>query len=127
MLKIPSEAQIRSWITQIRKLDNIEEEDLIFPKRDEIWELASLCYKVRMAQLGLEGVYESIMKEYEKKKHYNYEHTLLKVLYRCSLAYRSKERIKKIFKMMKLSQKVKVAFEKESAKLITRKVKESTQ
>ena len=97
LLKIPGEAQVRSWITQIRKLDNIEEQDLNFPKREAIWELATLCYKVRMAQMGLEVVNSSIMREYEKKKKYNYEHTLLKVLYRCSLAYRSRERIKKIF------------------------------
>lgn len=112
----------------MRKLEeNIDEQDLNFPKREEVWELASLCYKVRMAQMGLEGVYSSIMKEYDKKKMYNYEHTLLKVLYRCSLAYRSRERIRKIFKMMKSSQSLKELFEELSHRLVIRKVKESTE
>ena len=49
LMKIPNESKVRSWITQIKKLDHISNDDLTFPNRDEIWEITSLCYKVRMA------------------------------------------------------------------------------
>ena len=67
------------------------------------------------------------MREYDKKKKHNYEHTLLKVLYRCSLAYRSRERIKKIFKMSKQSQVLKDEFQERSHKLVVKRDHKETQ
>lgn len=123
--KIPTESKIRSWITQLKKLDHIKADDLNFPNRDEIWELCSLTYKVHMAKMGLEGVYQCIMKEYERKRAHNFEHTLLKVLYRCSLAYRSLQSIKKISKLIQQKDKVHESFEKKTIARAMTKTKES--
>lgn len=71
-----------------------------------------------MERLGLTEVTERIMVRYEKKKSYQLEHTLLKILYRCSLAYRSLTKFKKIGAMIRRKAELRRFFIEKQRKTI---------
>lgn len=54
-----------------------------------------------MELMGLSDVYQKIMEDYDLKKNYQIEHTLIKICYRCLLAERSLHKLEKVFKLIK--------------------------
>lgn len=50
--------------------------------------------------MGLYPLFKKIMKEYNETKRNHFNETLLKILYRCSMAYKSIHKIKKIVMML---------------------------
>ena len=54
-----------------------------------------------MEIMGLFPLYNKIMKEYNATRRHKFNQTLLKMLYRCSMAYKSIHKIKKIVHMLK--------------------------
>ena len=54
-----------------------------------------------MELMGLYPLYKKIMNEYDANRKLKFNDTLLKMLFRCSMAYNSIHKIKKIVKLLK--------------------------
>lgn len=60
-----------------------------------------MTFQYLMESMGLFSVYKKIMLEYNANVRGKFEETLLKILYRCTMAYKSINKIRKIVNMLK--------------------------
>ena len=70
------------------------------------YEQAKATLNILLADLGIADIYSKIILSYEhkmKKRETQVEHVILRLLYRCQLAYWSINRLKKIFDMIKVA------------------------
>ena len=70
-------------------------------KKEREFKRARLTFQYLMERMGLLSVFKKIMVEYNANKKNKYDDTLLKILYRCSMAYKSIQKIEKIVTMLK--------------------------
>ena len=59
-----------------------------------------MTFQYLMEKIGLYSVFKRIMGEYNHLKRKDFDDTLLKILYRCTMLYRSIHKVEKITKML---------------------------
>ena len=61
---------------------------------------SKMTFEMVMTEMGLDEVGQKILVDYDEKFRQAPVPTLLKILYRCALGYRSLTRVEKIFNML---------------------------